>query len=231
MKKLIILLFPLVALVGCATYSVVSTDKDDNADFTKYKTYAWLPDKDNSNNELNNQIISNNTKNYFTHEFKDNYCLTSNMDAPDMFMEFQVTAVNKTKTETHPVTTAPYNYYYPYPSAPYPNNRHYYDHNYYTPYPNPHNYGHYYMGYNYATTYITHRHNYISSSITINMIDRRKNQLAWTATAEDDIYDESPEDVKSELPPAVHKISKYFPLKRSKNPQEKKCKKYNKIIS
>lgn len=44
------LLFPILALllfaVGCVVYSVVSSDKDDTADFTKYKTYAWLPDKD-----------------------------------------------------------------------------------------------------------------------------------------------------------------------------------------
>jgi hypothetical protein len=116
-------LFPLLAFlmlaVSCSLYSgvyyVVSSDEDAIADFKKYETYAWLPDKDNSNKTLNNQIMRNNIKNYFTHEFVDNYGLTTNTETPDILMELQVTVINKIETEEYPVTkkTPIYSYGYP----------------------------------------------------------------------------------------------------------------------
>ncbi len=226
-------LFPILAFllfaVGCAVYSVVSYDKDNEADFTKYKTYAWLPDKDNSNNVLNNQIMRNNIKNYFTHEFVDNYGFTANTDTPDVLMEFTVTVANKTKTEEHPVTTTVpnysygnyynnntpnYSYGYPYSYNNYPDN-YYSRHRYYSPQPNPYNYNGYYSGYSYRTTYVKHELNYTRSSITINMIDNKRNELVWTATAQTDIYANDPKNVQNDIHPAVHKMMKYFPKTRT----------------
>ncbi|MBY0433488.1 MAG: DUF4136 domain-containing protein [Cyclobacteriaceae bacterium] len=237
---------PVIALLlfvtGCAPYSVVSTDKDDaTTDFTKYKTYAWLPDKDNSNDLLNNQIIRNNIKNYFTHELVGNYGFTANTNTPDVLLEFQVTVINKVNTEEHPVTNPVpnYSYSYPYPNNPYSQNP-YSQNPYYTPQPNPYNYNGYgynnnnfnnnnnnnnnnYSGYRYQTTYVKEQHNYTESTITINMIDRVRNELVWTASAQADIYNIYNESayVKSQLHPAVHKLLKYFPLKPVKNKKQK----------
>lgn len=58
------LLLTALSVYSCALYSVVSSDYDRSADFSSYKTFAWLPDKDNSSNALNNQIVRNNIKNY-----------------------------------------------------------------------------------------------------------------------------------------------------------------------
>jgi hypothetical protein len=221
-------LFPILAFllfaVGCVVYSgvssgvysVVSSDKDAIADFKNYKTYAWLPDKDNSDNILNNQIMRNNIKNYFTHEFVDNYDLTSNTETPDVLMELQVTAVSKVKTDRSPVTKKipVYSYGYPYPNNDYPDN-YYSDHKYYSRQPNPDNYIYYISGYRYQTTYIKHQYDYKKSNITINMIDSKRNELVWTVTAETDIYENESENVQNDIRPAVQQMLKYFPIKQS----------------
>jgi hypothetical protein len=238
-KKNVLITCTLLLLfaAGCSLYSVVSTDKDETTDFIKYKTYAWLPDKDNSNNSLNNQIMRNNIKNYFSHELIDNYSFEVNIDTPDVLMEVTVTLANKTRIEEHPVTnTVPnyssnYSYGYPYQNNPYPQNPHS-QNPYYTPQPNQYNYNGYnnnnynynnnsYNGYRYQTTYVKEQHNYTESSVTINMIDRLRNELVWTSTAQADIYSENPEYVKSELHPAVHKMMKYFPIKKVEKPNYK----------
>lgn len=223
MKKIILIALPILFTMGCDLYSVVSSDRDNTTDFTKYKTYAWLPDKDNSNNTLNNQIMRNNIKNYFTHELVDNYGFTANKDAPDVLMEFRVTVINKVKTEEHPVTsTVPnYSYGYPYQTNPYSQNP-YSQYPYYTPQPNPYNYNGYNNGYRYQTTYVKEKHNYTESGITINMIDRSRNELVWTGTALANIYDESTEYVKGQMHPAVDKLMKYFPIKPVAKNQNKK---------
>ena len=57
----------IIALSACtSTYNVVSSDYDRSVDFTKYKTFAWLPDKaDTAFSPYNNEIIRNNIRNYF----------------------------------------------------------------------------------------------------------------------------------------------------------------------
>ena len=213
------LLFPILTLLlftsGCSIYSVVSTDKDNKVDFTKYKTYAWLPDKDNAEKSLNNEIIRNNIKNYFTHEFVDKYRLTADTETPDVLMELEVTVINKVQTDKHAVTRrVPFHTYgYPYPYNTYSNN-YYSNHRYYSPQPNPYNYNGYTSGYRYATNYIKRRHPYKESNITINMIDSEENELVWTVTAQPDIYENESINIQDDIHPAVLKMMEYFPLKQ-----------------
>ena len=188
------LLFPILAMlllvVGCTVYSAVSFYKEDQADFTKYNTYAWLTVKDNSNNVLNIQIMRNNIKNYFSREFVDHYGLTNSTGTPDVPFGLKVTVFNKVKANKHTVTTTTPNYPYSYSYAynNYPNNN-YSSHKYYSPQPNPYNYNRYYSGYRYQRTYIKHEHKYKESNITINRIDNSKrNELVRTVTAQTDIY-------------------------------------------
>jgi|TARA_R110000737_G_scaffold104095_1_gene137256 hypothetical protein len=225
-------LFPILTLllfsVGCSVYSVVSSDKDNKADFSKYKTFAWLPDRDNSDKILNNQIMRNNIKNYFTHEFVDNYGFTANTDTPDVLMEITVTVANKTETEKNAVTTTVptysrgyyndnntpiYQYNYPYNYNNYPVNN-YSGNRYYSSQPNPYNYNGYNTGYRYQTTYVKEKQDYTRSTITVGMIDSKRNELVWTATAQADIYDDYTQNAKDDIHPAVHKMLESFPIKR-----------------
>src|SRR5579885_889713 len=93
-----------LAIAGCGVYTDISSDYDRSIDFTKYKTFAWLPDKDTSKSECNNQIIRNNTRNYFTHCMGERGYKAS-IDTPDVFLDLVVTAAKKEKTVTTPVST------------------------------------------------------------------------------------------------------------------------------
>ena len=199
MKKKILLPFiAVILLIGCGVYNNISSDYDRSADFTKYKTFAWLPDKDSSNTPYNNQIIRNNTINYFSHCMGARE-MKANVDTPDVLLQLVVNSVKKETTVTSPVYNSYSNYYYSNP--------------YYFPYPS----SYYYRSpsfsnyYNYNHGYITQKIEYTQSTITLNVIDRKENKLIWKGTAEGDLYD--PSYIEDNLHPAVYDILNNYPVK------------------
>ncbi len=81
-------------LMGCGTYLDVYSDYDRSADFTRYRTYAWFADKDQTNTIYNNPVVRNNLKNYV------NTALTARNfrqqeSNPDVYMD--LTVVNDVK--------------------------------------------------------------------------------------------------------------------------------------
>ena len=192
----------LVVLAGCsATYKAVSTDYDRSADFSQYKTFAWLPDKaDTANTPYNNEIIRNNIRNYFGQCMSDRGYKFDG-ESPDILMQLVITNAKKERV----ISTYPSNYYY----RPY-----YFGSFYYSPYP----YGYYYRhypsyGYGYsgfAGYSTTQKQEYVNGSITLNLIDKKANKLVWTGTAEGDIYD--PSHISHDLHPAVHRILDQYPV-------------------
>ena len=199
MKKKIF--FPFIAIIlltGCSVYNNISSDYDRSVDFTKYKTFAWLPDKDSTNTPTNNQIIRNNTINYFSHCMGARE-MKANVDTPDVLLQLVVNSVKKETTVTSPVYNSYSNYYYSNP--------------YYYPYPS----SYYYRSqsfsnyYNYNHGYITQKIEYTQSTITLNVIDRKENKLIWKGTAEGDLYD--PSYIEDNLHPAVYDILNNYPVK------------------
>src|SRR5574338_1249597 len=121
------IIFPLVAIIllaGCGVYNNIYSDYDRSVDFTKYKTFAWLPDQDSSNTPTNNQIIRNNTVNYFSHCMGERG-MKANVDTPDVLLQLVVKSVKKEYTTTTPAyySSSYYHYsnpyYYPYPNSYY----------------------------------------------------------------------------------------------------------------
>ncbi len=246
--KLLISAVALLLLVasGCSVYKVLYTDQSPNVDFTKYKTFAWLPNDDKEKKAYHNQIIEDNTKNFFSHEFFVRG-LTLNVDAPDVLMQIVMTAVDTQRTEQvanpsppqnpyNNVYGNPYNNSYNYNpySNPYNNNSYNnpyanpynnpYNYNpynnqatspqnpYYNPYPNLYNYNrppHYNS--NYSTGYTTRIVKYTQSTIALNVIDRKSNQIVWTSVVGADLYD--PSQMRNNLHPAVHRILDSYPVK------------------
>jgi Domain of unknown function (DUF4136) len=223
------LLIPFVALlivtaIGCSNvYKVLYTDQSPDVDFTKYKTFAWLPHDDKENTPYHNQIIENNTKNFFTHEFFVRG-LTVNLDTPDVIMEMVMKTVDKQKTEqvANPSPQQnPYNNSFNNPySNPYNNPYNYNPYNfpatspqnpYYNPNPNQYNYNRPSNYNNAPTTYTTKIITYTESTITLNVIDRRSNKLVWTTSVAADLYD--PTELRNNLHPAVHRILDRYPVK------------------
>jgi len=179
-------------LAGCDTYFRVYSDYDRSVNFHLYRTFAWLPDKDTSKTQMNNQIVRNNTRNYISRAFGDRgYHL--DVDSPDILLDLVIENVKRQETVTEPVYDGwVYNpYYYPYPGPWFYRYPYYYD---------------------YGMTYVVRKREYIENSITLNVIDRKKNQLVWTGTATGDLYDT--DYAQDNLHPAVYEIMDRYPVKR-----------------
>ena len=190
----------IVMLFACKdTYNKVTADYDKSFDFTKYKTFAWLPDKvDTTNTPYNNEIIRNNIRNYFGQCMSDRG-YSFNAENPDVLMRLVIKNIKKERE----IST----YKGSYDSRPY-----YYGSHYYSPYP----FGYYYNNYttygdDYAGYPNTQKQEYVNGSITLIFIDRKEKKIVWSGTAEGDIYD--PSHVSKDLHPAVHSILDEYPVK------------------
>jgi len=191
-------------LFGCNdTYDKVSSEYDKSVDFTKYKTFSWLPDvTDTTNSPYNNDIIRNNIRNYFGLCMSDRG-YSFDAENPDLLMQLVITNTEKARQySSHPSA-----YYY---------QHYYYGSNYYTPY----HYGYYYDGrglgpnYNYgrySDFRETYNQKYVDGSISLIFIDRKTDKVVWRGTAEGDIDD--PSHINKDLHPAVHGIIEEYPVK------------------
>ncbi len=192
----------LVMAFGCkhTAFNKVTSEYDKSVDFTKYKTFSWLPDKaDTVNSPYNNEIIRNNIRNYFGLCMSDRgYSFEA--ENPDLLMKL---VINNTKKDTvdnnHPTS-----YYY----GPY-----YYGSYFYSPYHYRYTYNgqHGLYGDDYFGHYPAHNQQYVNGSITLILIDRKANEVVWRGTAEGNIYD--PSNISKDLHPAVHNIIDEYPVK------------------
>lgn len=185
----------LVVATGCSVYTDYYSNFDRDADFTGYKTFSWLPDEDTTNEAFDNQIIRNDTRNYFTHCLGEKG-MTVDTDKPDVLLELVVKSEEKVITEHHgrhsyaggwPQYQNPF--YYPFTGS------YYYRHSY---------------SYGYSCSYATRNIGYAESSIILNVIDRKQNKLVWTGAVKGDLYD--PDLLSKNLHPAVHSMLEKYPL-------------------
>lgn len=195
---------------GCGIYTEITVSSDVVTDFSKYKTFAWLPDDiDTATSPYNNEIIRNNLKNYFGRSFSERG-YSVNLDTPDVLL--QIVIENKKKETFYPVYPRT-NYYCSY----------YYCSSYYSPYPYDyyyHDYYHFYCDNMGCKKKIT----YVEGSITLNVIDRKQHKLVWSGTAKGDIYDHG--YINKDIHPAVLRIMKKFPVK----PIEERTKSGNDVV-
>lgn len=211
MKKIIYTFLPailLFAMATCGVYTSVYSNYDHSIDFSKYNTFAWLPDSGQTarrdsfrNTAYDNDIIRNNVKNFVIRELSERG-MRVQVDTPDVLL--QLVLLNEKKERIMP-------YYPPYP-LPWP----YYMHNpMYFPYYYPY-YDYYtYYGWGCTNEYCGYspafRDTYVKGTITINMFDRRQKKLVWTGSAEGNIYD--PVYIQESIHPAVKRIMQRFPVK------------------
>ncbi len=184
-KDLYILLFILLILcmIKCSVYNEIYSEYDHSADFTKYKTFAWLPDsgitarKDSfRNTAYDNDVIRNNAKNYINHQLAERG-LKIHVDEPDALFQLVLLNEKKQRIVAYDPPYYPFPYYYgAYRHYPYYfNGRTYYP--YYYPYYDYYTYygwgcGNYYCGYPYA-----YKQTYVKGTITIHMFDRKQKKL------------------------------------------------------
>ena len=210
MRTILISLTAALVLAGCSSgiYQSISSDYDRSANFSNYKTYAWLNDhQPHTATPYDNEIIENNIKNYVDHELADrNY--TPQTDAPDLLFELVLNNQTKVNTTTTPVYSAPSYSAYP------PNSYRYYNPNNYSW--NQHGYNNYtYLRPSYQIGSRVIKTEFNQSTITINVFDRVSNRLIWTGSAKGDIYDS--QYIQNSIHPAVDAILKQYPIKVIKN--------------
>lgn len=206
-----ILIFVL-ALSGCGTYTDIYSYSDQHVDFSKYRTFAWLPDSGMTartdsfrNSAYDNDIIRNNAKNYIAHDLGQRGFKVQ-VEQPDVLIQLTLHNQKKQIIRSYPFPYEPYYYY----------NRFYYP--YYFPYFDYYTYYGWGCMDNYCDAPAAAAQTYVRENITVTMYDRRLKKMIWSGSAEGDIYD--PAYIQNDVHPAIHRIMKQFPVKpRSDNSQ------------
>jgi hypothetical protein len=214
--SIVLVFFCIFLLTECDVYEDIYSDYDHTVDFTKYKTFAWVPDSGMTartdsfrNTAYDNDVIRNNAKNFISAQLMDRG-LRVHTNEPDAL--FQLVLLNEKKerivTENPPYYPQLYYYgsarHYPY----------YYDGRMYYPYYYPYYDNYTYYGWGCTNSYCapeTYKQTYVKGTITINMFDRKQKKLIWTASAEGNIY--GPSSLKEDVDPAIRKMMKVFPIK------------------
>lgn len=95
-------------LAGCA--STVHFEKDDTADFRKYKTFAWL-DKDGEGRQdrnRNNDLMEQKIKDAISTEMEKTAGWREVKNRPDVLLSYDVLVERTTKEVTNPVYSRPF---------------------------------------------------------------------------------------------------------------------------
>ena len=183
---------------GCGVYSEVYTSADVSKDFSKYNSFAWLPDyADTVNSPYNNEIIRNNLRNYVGHCLAERG-LKLNLESP--YVLVQVLVRHQIRHKEIYYSVYPWTYYY---------NPYYFGSIYYFPY-GWNYYYHWHHMYYLPPDYFVQTVEFNEGSITLNFIDRKENKLIWSGTAKGDIYD--PSYINRSIHPAVEAIMAKYPV-------------------
>lgn len=187
-------------LSGCRPYNTLIVNRDVSVDFSKYETFAWLKDiRDTANSPYNNEVIRNNIRNYFGKSFaRRGYTLK--VDSPDVLLQIEFQNSKVVDEITFRPFPRPHHYYA----------RYYFGSDFYSPYP----YNYYYTSSEvrcYPNGLCKEKIEYMEGSITLNVIDRKKNKMVWTCTSKGNIYD--PSFINDHIHPAVISIMRFYPVK------------------
>ena len=199
---IITLLVFAVTLYSCSQklYKNIQSSYDKSVDFKHYKTFAWLPDKDSIDPKTIFGIMRNNTINYFTHCMGERG-YKANIDSPDVLLELIVKS--KTLEKVDPSVLPPYS----------TTTVTQYGNPFLHPLSNPlkYNKSFTYKYFNYSKEDTAPKETYIKNSITLNVIDRVKQKIVWSGTANADLYDTA--YLQMNLHPVVYDILEQYPVK------------------
>lgn len=99
-------------VAGCGPTAHI--EKDDNADFSRYRTFAWL-DKDDKGNRNKNDLTEQRIRQAVNEQLKAKGWQESDSD-PDILLSYDVLVERSVRTESDPVYTRPFTrtFYNPY---------------------------------------------------------------------------------------------------------------------
>lgn len=198
MKRNLYILAALSVVMGCYTTSnTYKSEKTKGVDFSKYKTYAWLPTKDTAyTNILNRQNVEIALANNVINELSQRG-MTQDTVNPDCLFTYTL-VMNKTyQVGQRPPEVYSQSVYAP--AYPGQNNIYYYRADYGLPN---------YSGGMMVTTFR-------DGSLVIDMIDRKENKIVWRTSAQGTQSEDNLKGVRATVNEIIPKMFKKFPVKKS----------------
>ncbi len=168
-KRTACILFVILAAIGLTITGCSATahvEKDNTVNFTKYKTYSWVSDKEKSLKDRNsNNLVDAHVRSAVAKEMKKNGWVETKAK-PEVLLDYNIMVENSVKELDNPVYTRPFTRYY------------------YNPYTRRIS-GLYYpsqmMGFERSEI------PYKEGTITIHMIDNSSNKLIWQGWTTDEV--------------------------------------------
>jgi hypothetical protein len=184
LRALLGLVLPIVLVVSCATPAYV--EKDDSADFSRYKSFAWI---DNSNKEgkgKQNELLKNNVREAVNAKLlKEGW--KEDSKRPDVLLSYDLLVERTTRELRDPVYSQPYSriFYNPYSRR----------------------YGRIF----YPSTFLGYDNNTVSvreGTLTITMLDAQSDKTIWQGWTTDEVR--SRNVTKKEVQKSVQNIFRKF---------------------
>ncbi|HUP13063.1 MAG TPA: DUF4136 domain-containing protein [Niastella sp.] len=184
LKAIPVLILPIILAVSCATPAYV--EKDETADFSRYKTYAWIDTEKKNDKNRHNEFMKKNVHELVNAKLqKEGWREVKTR--PDVLISYDL-LVEKTSRETsNPVYSAPYRrmfynpYYRRWGSIYYPST---------------------FMGYDNGTAEVR------EGTLTITMVDANSDKTVWQGWTTDDVN--SRNLTRKEIQSSVNSIFRKF---------------------
>jgi Domain of unknown function (DUF4136) len=160
------LVLPVLLAIGCAAPAHI--EKDENADFTQYKTFAWVNSQSKDKKEdkgRKNDLMDKHVQQSVNHELQKQGWKEDKNKA-DVLISYDVLVERSTRESTNPVYSRPYSrlFYNPYLRR----------------------YGTIY----YPSTFLGYDDNSVSvreGTLTITMVDAKTDQTVWQGWTTDEV--------------------------------------------
>ena len=189
LKALLGILLPVVLVVSCATPAYV--EKDETADFSRYKTFAWINNsKDEKSANRHHEFMKKNVQEAVTAKLQKRGWKEDN-SKPDILISYDMLVEKTTREQSNAVYSAPFRrvYYNPfyrrYGVIYYPSS---------------------FMGYDDNTVQVQ------QGTLTVTMVDARTDKTIWQGWTTDEVN--SRNVTKKEIQSSVKSIFKKFDVAR-----------------
>jgi hypothetical protein len=174
-----------LAIAGCGASAHV--EKDNSINFSQFKTYSWISEKDKSLKDRNsNNLVDQHVKAAVAKELQKHGWVETKK-RPDVLLDYNIMVEKNVKENNSPVYTRPYTRYYYNPLTRRLTG-------FYSP--------------SQMLGYESYEIPYKEGTITIHMIDNRSDKLIWQGWATDEVN--SRNLTAREINSSVHSIMKKF---------------------
>ena len=196
MPRKLIMWFSAISIVfllaSCA--STAHIEKDDNADFSRYKTFAWIDKdgEDRSDKDVRNDFTEQQIRDAVSRELERSAGWSESKNRPDVLLSYDVLVERNTQQKNDPVYSEPYTrtVYNPYTRR------------YMTIY-----YPSQFLGYDRSERTVR------EGTVTITMIDAKTDKLVWQGWTTDEVN--SRNLTKREIDNSVKAIFRKFDIAKN----------------